>query len=472
MIIEPFKRTPKIPTIALVNNEGIYVTENGECYSPNSEYKFRLGEIVCYILWDTAMYLLREGMGELLRWNTKEIRWRPFKYMSENEWKSRPFDAGIIQFPVSIGFDFDDVLKQLTEFKDWLIDEGAKPHCTFGSTSISLLRSKLNAKLITGLGACPPIKFTRGGRVLLGTKGPGKYDGQIFNWDLPAAYASTLGNIRYNGSWTVRPFNAAIKAYEHGAPVYCHATVDIPNVNFGPLPGSVRRAANPIESAILNKFGYVTNGKMEGIWTLDELLAAQDVGCQFTPITCWAMLTGQQPFLPWWNAILRGRELSGPIARSLAKRTGNALWGSCCSDGSARIKKVIVSYEGNKKKTRKINFRHNGQKPGHDLAEAVSSAVRAKLYEHIIIADTHLLSAHTDGVWVQGQYEVPDGWRIKQQARRIDLIDPQILRYYTDAQNSHVVMAGIPYKIAPEKFEEKWAKHEYSLSNPDQMQEM
>lgn len=465
MIVEPFKTSPINPRIALVNDEGIYVDETGATFSDNSGYKFRLGQIVCFIFWDTAISLTQRGIGEYVRWNTKEIKWRRNKHPDEEYWKPRPLDAGIIQFPTSINFSIDRALKELVEFRDWLVDEGAKPHCTFGSTSISLLRAKLTGKLITGLGACPPIEFTRGGRVLLGLKGSGKYEGQIKNWDLPAAYASTLGNINFGGSWTVRPFNAAIKSYNNGSPVYCHARVSIPTLSYGPLPGTIRRAANPLESAILNKYGYTTNGEMEGIWTLNELFAAEEVGCKFTPITCWAQMTGEQPFLPWWNAILRGRELRGQIARSLAKRTGNALWGTCCSDGSARIKKVIVSYENGKKKTRKIDFRHNGQKPGHDLAEAVSSAVRAKLYQHIIAADSHLLSAHTDGVWVQGEYEIPDGWRVKQEARRIDLIDPQILRYYTDSQTSHVVMSGIPYKLAPEKFKERWARCEYALAN-------
>jgi len=298
----------------------------------------------------------------------------------------------------------------------------------------------------------------------MGLEGKGKFEGQIIHWDLPAAYASSLGNIRYNGSWEVRPFSSAIKAYNHGSPVFCEATVDIPGLPFGPLPETIRTAGNPVEGALLNRFGYAKDGKIEGLWTLNELFAAEEVGCKITPIQCWAMLTGEQPFLPWWEAIVRGRELQGEISRSLAKRVGNALWGMFCTDGNAKTKKVVVHCENGKTKTRRLNFRRNGQKPGHDLAEAISSKVRAKLYQHVVAANSHLICGHTDGIWVKGNYDVPDEWRIKQRARRIDVIDPQTFRYFIDSQTSYVVMAGIPPKLATEKFEKKWNKYEHTLA--------
>lgn len=472
MFVEPFKSPPKIPRIALVNDEGLYTDESGNVFCDNEEYKFRLGEIVAFILWDTAMLLTKQGHGEILRWNTKDIRWRATKYPEEETWKPRSLDAGIIQFPVGFNLNFDKVLTQLIEYRDWLVSEGAKPHCSSGSTSLSLLKAKLEDKLITGLGSCPPVGYTRGGRTLMGLEGKGRFEGQIIHWDLPAAYASTMGNIFYNGTWEVRPYNSAIKAHNHGAPVFCNAIVDVPNLPFGPLPESLRNSSNPLEGALLNRFGYTKDGRIEGIWTLNELFAAEEVGCKISPIQCWAMLSGKQPFLPWWKAILRGRELTGEISRSLAKRTGNALWGMFCTDGDARTKKIIVHYENGKTKIRRINFRRNGQKPGHDLAEAISSSVRAKLYQHIVAADKHLICGHTDGIWVKGKYDVPDGWRIKQIARRIDVLDPQTFRYFIDSKTSYVVMAGIPPKMAPEKFEKKWSAYERNKARGNTMPDL
>lgn len=469
MFVEPFKNPPRIPRIALVNDDGIYVDESGNEFKDNIEYKFRLGEIVCFILWDTAMYLTKKGHGEILRWNTKDIRWRSTKYLDENDWKPRPFDAGIIQFPTTFNLDFDKVMTQLIEYRDWLANEGAKPHCSSGSTSLSLLRAKLENKLITGLGSNPPIGYTRGGRTLMGLEGKGRFEGQIVHWDLPAAYASTMGNIFYNGTWEIRPFNSAIKAYNRGAPVFCQATVRIPGLPFGPLPETLRKSSSPLEGAILNRFGYARDGEIEGIWTLNELFAAEEVGCEIKPLICWAMLSAKQPFLPWWEAIVRGRELRGEISRSLAKRTGNALWGMFCTDGDAKTKKVIIHCELGKTKTRRIEFRRNGQKPGHDIAEAVSSTVRAKLYQHIVVANEHLICGHTDGIWVKGKYEVPEGWRIKQIARKIEVLDPQTFRYFIDEQTGYVVMAGIPPKLAPDKFEKKWATYERNKARNNNM---
>jgi hypothetical protein len=472
MIVEPYKRIPKKPRLALINDDGVYVDETGAIFNSTSDYKFKRGEIVCYALWDTAISLTQRGIGEFQRWNGKDVRYRTELHLDENEWKIRPLDAGIIQFPVSIDLPFDEVLKQLVEFRDWLDDEGSKAQCTFGSIAISLLKAKIDRRIITGLGGgqnSPPIEFTRGGRQYLPPGGSGRFDGSISNWDLPAAYASTIGNINWDGYWCQCPYKHAVKAYNRGLPVYVHATVEIPSLTVGPLPINHTHPPNPLSTAIHHIHGYPVDKKLEGIWTLNELLSAEEAGCKFTPLICWTMMTDKQPFLPWWSAIKTGRQLSGPISRALAKRTGNALWGTFCRDGNQKGKKIAVHYDNGKRKVRRLNYRNNTQPAGHDLAEAISSSVRAKLYQHILAADTHLLSAHTDGMWVQGKYTVPDGWRIKQEAQRIDLLDPQNLRYYISANNSRVVMSGVPYKLAPEKFEERWERFEHYNSNPDDL---
>lgn len=468
MIVPPYKKKPKIPRIALVNDDGNYVDESGAEFSANSEYKFKRGEIVCYILWDTAIALTKNGIGEFSNWNSKDTRWRSRIYLNESDWKSRPLDAGIIQFPVSVSLSTDECIKQLVEFRDWLADEGAKAQCTFGSMSISLLRATISNTIYTGMGGqnnCPPIEYTRGGRQYIPEDGIGRYEGQIVNWDLPSAYASCLGHTMWNGYWTKCYIRHAIKAYERGAPVYCYASVDIPDLIAGPLPISFSHPPNPLQTSIHHKFGYPVSKTIEGIWSLSELLEAEQVGCKFDPKICWAMMTKDQPFLRWWEAILRGRELSGAISRSLAKRTGNSLVGTFSKDPRTKVKKIVVHYVDGERKVRRIDFHPNTQVPGHDLSESITGAVRAKLYQHIVAAGSHLLSAHTDGIWVQGKYEVPDGWRIKQEARRIDLIDPQNLRYYLDSRNYRVVMSGVPYKLAAEEFEKRWGKLEHNLPN-------
>lgn len=472
MIIKPFIKTPKVPRIALVNDDGEFVDEFGNTFDDNSEYKFRLGEIVCYVIWDTAVSLTKRGTGEILRWNNTEIRWRAQKYLNEDNWKPRALDAGIIRFSITPELRFDDILSQLVEFRDWLAEEGAKPHCSLGSTSVSLLKAKLERELLTGRGAVPPIEFTRGGRTLMGLEGRGSFEGQIIHWDLPAAYASCLGDVCYGGIWAVRPYNSAVKAYENGASVYCNAIVDIPDVSFGPLPDYLSRPDNPIEQAFRNALGFPTGEKIEGIWVLNELEAAAEIGCKITPMACWVNLTSKKPFLPWWNAVLRGRMLQGNIARSLAKRTGNALWGMFCSDHRAHSTKVILHYENGKYQARSCNFHPNYQTPGHDLAEIVSGSIRGKLYQHIIAANSHLLTAHTDGLWVKGNYSIPDGWRIKQEARQLDLLDPQTLRYHIDSQHSYVIISGVPPKLAATKFEERWRRFQKNRARSNNVPKM
>jgi hypothetical protein len=143
-----------------------------------------------------------------------------------------------------------------------------------------------------------------------------------------------------------------------------------------------------------------------------------------------------------------------------------------CTDPDSRVKKVVVHFDNGKQKTRRIEFRRNAQKPGHDLAEAISGAVRAKLYQHIVAADSHLICGHTDGIWVKGNYDVPEGWTVKQMARRIDVLDPQTFRYFIDQQHVGIVMAGIPPKLAAEKFEQRWIKYERGKARKSDMQTM
>lgn len=464
MIVTPYKKRPKAPRIAIVNDDGNYIDEFGNVFPPSSEYKFKRNEIVCFILWDTAITLTKHGIGEFSNWNSKDTRWRATIYLEEQSWKSRPLDAGIIQLPISTNYSHDNLLKEIVEFRDWLDDEGARAQCTFGSMSVSLLRATIRNPIFTGMGGrnnTPPIEYTRGGRQFIPDGGTGKYEGRIINWDLPAAYASCLGHTMWNGHWTKCYLRHAIKAYERGAPVYCYATVDIPDISVGPLPDTFSaHPPNPLASSIHHKFGYPVGKTLEGIWALDELFQAEQVGCKFEPHICWAMMSQEMPFLKWWEAILRGRELSGAIARSLSKRTGNSLVGTFAKDPRVRSKKIAIHYVDGKRKIRRLNFNPNTQVPGHDLAESITGAVRAKLYENIVAAGSHLLSAHTDGVWVKGEYDVPEGWRIKQEARRIDLIDPQNLRYFIDSRNYRVVMSGVPFKVAAEEFEKRWRKFE------------
>jgi hypothetical protein len=78
-------------------------------------------------------------------------------------------------------------------------------------------------------------------------------------------------------------------------------------------------------------------------------------------------------------------------------------------------------------------------------------------------AGDDLLCAHTDGAWTRATgAPPPDGWRIKGTARRMELLDPQVLRYWPSPPHRTepwTVMAGQPSRHAPAAFDRAWSRY-------------
>jgi hypothetical protein len=84
----------------------------------------------------------------------------------------------------------------------------------------------------------------------------------------------------------------------------------------------------------------------------------------------------------------------------------------------------------------------------------------------MLAAGDGLVCAHTDGLWTSGPVEV-EGWRLKEEARRLDLLDPQVLRYWRPRRSApDVVYAGVPAELAPGLFEEKWLSAGFGSRGP------
>jgi hypothetical protein len=171
----------------------------------------------------------------------------------------------------------------------------------------------------------------------------------------------------------------------------------------------------------------------------------------------WAHIAGEKrPFDPWWTAILEGRTMPG-LAGQLAKTTGNALWGQFCMDAAHNGARTIKGVRGRAVEVREL-ARQAGRPPAHDLAETISGRTRAKLYDLMAAAGDALLTAHTDGAWIDAARSDPiddellELWRVKASARRLELLNPQGLRYHT-TRDVRTVWAGVPASQADESFD-------------------
>jgi hypothetical protein len=206
-----------------------------------------------------------------------------------------------------------------------------------------------------------------------------------------------------------------------------------------------------------NTSRYPVGATMQGVWTWQEVETAVRHGTRLLELKdVWVHLGGRFIFQAWWEAVQEGRKAPG-LAGMLAKVTGNALWGRFCMDNRVQGVRTIRAREGRTIASRPVRVL-GGQPAAHDLAETVSGRTRARLYDVMMTAGPKLVSAHTDGIW-STQLDQPDGWRRKGLARRLDLIDPQTLRYWPIPPNPTepwVVMAGIPATMATEAFERSW----------------
>jgi hypothetical protein len=454
MIVDPYRRPPAPPTVALLTSDGMAVSEHGEQLDLD---RWPDGTRL-WAAYETVYQLVRDGRGEALCWNGEEIRWRHRRH--EEDWKTRPSDAAVIKLPFG-DLRPEHAIRAFCAWRDWLGTYSAAPTGTSGSAAWSLLRACLERRLITGSGERPPVDRTVGGRQELGPAGQGSFDGPLQLYDLPSAYASTLAGLRYGGVWLEAAESAGRELGKYAGtdtPVFVRAQVTVPlGLPLAPLPSRTRarRPRSWMEAALLGP--RYPHGRLQGVWTWEEVTAAQEAGCRVRILDGWIHRSGWQPFAPWWRAIQDGRRMPG-LAGQLAKITGNALWGRFCMDLRAGGTRTIRHRQGRGLRSRPLAQRSQ-QWPAHDLAETVSGRVRAHLFTFMLENYDGLVSAHTDGAWLQGDAVDPGDWRLKDQASQLDVLDPQCLRYWRRGESEpSVVYAGVPAERAAEMFERRWRK--------------
>jgi len=464
VIVRPYKRTPAPPTVALMLDTGAVVDEHGDRLDFDT---WPAGTRV-WASYDTVRNLVNAGRGEAVCWNGEEIHWRHAR-LDEDGWTPRGSDVHVLKLPFS-----DDrhelTIRALVRWRDWLASWGAAPSGTTGSAAWSLLRATLERDLFTSepFKGCPPLRATIGGRQALGPGGKGVFAGRLEQWDLPAAYASELGELPYGGHWVRSGDLAGVERDPdwwagENRPVFVRAVVSVPELELGPLPRRPRSRRSP-QLVLGLGCEYPVATRLQGVWTWQEVLAAEAAGARVIKLleVYGHFSGGRRPFERWWEAVQEGRRMPG-LAGVLAKMTGNALWGRFCMD-SRGGQRTIRSRGSRRMLSRAMVFR-GGQPPAHDLAETVSGRVRARLYGAMADAGEQLVCAHTDGLWLRKSTLstglVDKGWRLKQSASRLEVLSPQVLRYWPRPAREDapwVVFAGVPASEAYGAFREAWGR--------------
>ncbi len=459
MPLTPYKLHPLPPRLALLlDAETILLEGIGE-----HPFQATPPDTRVYCEAEFAADLVADGLGEALCWNLEPVRWRWRTDGAPWHDRSQPFATCIhLPFPD----DPADALAGLCAWRDWLAGYRASPLSSLGSSAMSLLRATLAEPLWTAVGELPPFRFTIGGRQedAFGDGRPHTLEGSFRHYDLPAAYAETLGRMRYGGLWTRvdrrYPFE---RTHLNGELVFVRARVRLPELAFGPLPRRPRHSPAGW-SGVFEPVTYPRAGVVQGAWTWDELRVALTHGARILRLLdVWVHSTRPEdapPFAPWWEAVQEGRRMRG-FAGTLAKATGNSLWGQFAITPG---RKDVVTYDANGERQRSLREVpvQRGRPRAFDLAEQLTGQVRARLAEFMLAAGERLVCVHTDGGWVRSSraFRPGGGFRQKLRAERIDFLGPQFLRYYPPGEEPAYVVAGVPRKLVPETFARVWAELE------------
>lgn len=451
-VIEPYKLNPIPPAVAVLAGESTALDEHGQLHELDELER----GVRVFASWDQVHELVKAGVGESYCWDGEPIRWR-HERVDDGPigWTRRYTDVTVLR--VSWPPEPERALLGLVGWRDWLARYGAAPQGSLGSSAMSLLRARLERPLWTARGQLPPIRWTLGGRQELLAE-PCTVHEDARHFDLPAAYASTLGTMRYGGVW--RELGPRVDwRFWHGEerPVFVRADVRVPKLGFGPLPRRPRkRPTNWERCPVLGSpVEFPVSRRLRGTWTVEELAVAEACGADVHPLNAWVHMTESGalglPFGPWWAAVQEGRSLGG-FAGLLAKASANALWGQfCVSEGRRELR-------GPGGSLRVLPPPGGGMPRSWDLAELVTGRVRAKLAAMMLAGGRSVLSVHTDGGWLDERApETPDGWKVKDRARRLELVGPQTLRYLRERGGGWLYcVSGVPPVLAESTFEAAW----------------
>lgn len=421
-MITPYRRPPTPKPFGLLRRDDSVVLDDGRCWSLRSVPV----DLTLYTDRIDAMARVTCGQGEALVWNDTPYRW---EYLGRH-----------VELLGGAPGDGPEVMRGLLDWHAWAQSFGAVAR-TPRSTSMSLLRATITRKLPTDGGDRPMIRDVIGGRQTP-LRSPGHYP-DVSHWDLEAAYARTMGEMRYGGRW----WDVGPGRPTDDCPAICRAEVRTPPGALGVLPARRQWPYRPgaARSGMGRFRPYPTDGqRMKGFWMLDELRAAEDGGAHVRYLNTWICPDrGRRPFAPWWDAIQAGRSIEGYGGR-LVKQTGNTLWSSFVMSGERWRMSFVDGHR------LKVPEPHKGTPPTSPLlAECVTSAVRTRLLADLLIPHAEeTISVHTDGGLVDGEVDLPRGWRMKWQADMVTYLNPQTYAYRVGDQ-THYVMAGADPAKAP-----------------------
>jgi hypothetical protein len=310
----------------------------------------------------------------------------------------------------------------LTTFLDWVALRRVNP-ATIGTMATNLWRSTLDHPLEIDSDpvAIQPAFF--GGRQ---QAVPGHYR-HLAHHDISAAYPHSMAA----GPYARRLRRYRVEPGFHSTePGVARASVIVsPDLRWGPLPW---RYPDMPEVVL-----YPTDGVLEGTWSLVELQAARELGCEVRVHEAWLPDGLCRPFDAWWDLMQEGRRLPGN-AGLLAKTVANTLWGTFAMDGGQSEWKwstkhgTDVPHPVSPEVVRRLPHART-----RHLAVETTARVRMRLLrEGLYGSPVPPLHVDTDGILIRGSVgppspagDRPGQWRTKFTTQICEIVAPQTYRY-------------------------------------------
>lgn len=463
MSITGYRRPPKARAVAWVADPWTAVLEDG------STGPLDLADVVLYADADAAEDWFDHRIGRLRRWEERRIAWVSPEGVTVRLLHDTPEGD-------------DEAAAGLFAWADWLRSEGVGVPSSMGSTGLKLLKATMHRDhRLTAWTRDVPAFVPLGGRIG-GTMEVGPWTGEATLVDLPGAYATTLGDLIWEGEWrrydahargsmssltspTSTPSASRSSTEATSVPTLVEARVTVPSyLRHGPLPVRPVEAPDVFDRIFAepDQTTYPTGVTLRGIWTAEEVsMAVRDFDCDVTITAVWSMARNAdaRPFAPWLAAVQRGRTMPG-FAGTLAKRTGNATVGALCQREGGGL--YEMAWDGRKPVATRL--RTGGAPRHHLLFETVTGRVRARLGHLLHYLGPDALLWHTDGAWatdealrMPGPRAAAEGWRRDAHATAIDHLSPFCYAYTDGGVTTTYVMPGVPEHKAAREFDESWS---------------
>jgi len=461
--IKPNKSNPHRDVAILLDKDTILLEDGTEM-----PYDCTFDDTKIFASQSVVRNIWNEGVGEIQSFDRRITKWRkkcPDHYKKRTWWPGTSLEVTVSDsksFPINP----KEAVEAYAYWRDWVEENGGNIKGSMSNTSLTLFKASLHGHTYeTPYDTIEKIGSPLGGRLLPCKSLFTSFVGDFVQWDKYSAYTTELSRMSFGGigsRWKEKDISQTCDTLvEKGYLIYVEAEVKIPDIELGPLP--IRRDRK-VATPMWDYLSFPRDTTLKGIWTYEEIRQADLVGCKIKiHRIIYHVATGKKYWHEdWYHVIISGRESLQGFAKSLAKQTGNSLWGRYAM--RSRPSRTKWRDDNGNRQSEISNLGISKSRQCMELADQLCGKIRAALFELAISAGNNLIQGNTDGAWVKYEsgWNPPDNdWRNKQRSSRIDIVDDRTYRYWEPGEENPVyITPGVDMDHQEKTFNRWWDRRE------------